>query len=164
MKKIVSLITAASFVAALTGVSFAGGYERKVAEVKTPVAEAPAAPASSGSVVYDESSMNKNLGGAGATTVEAGKTSGDVFTGFMKECGIIAEGVGKTTGEVTVGAAKTTGECLKGFADSCGKMLFGAGESSARVADNTGKIVAGEGEAAPVEAKAEMVKGKPETK
>lgn len=160
MKKKISAAIAVLFIAALTGVSFAGGYERKVAEVKAPVSEARA---SSGSVVYDESAMNKNLGGAGMTTVEAGKTSGDVFTGFMKECGVIAEGIGKTTGEVIVGAAKTTGECLKGFADSCGKMLFGAGETTAKVADNTGKIVAGQEEAA-VEAKAKTVKSRPETK
>jgi len=163
MKKLFSGVIAVLFVAALTSVAFAGGYERKATEVKAPAMEAPAAPASSGSVVYDESAMNKNLGGAGTTTVEAGKTSGDVFTGFMKECGVVAEGMGKTAGEVTVGAAKTTGECLKGFADSCGKMLFGAGETTAKVADNTGKIVAGHEEAA-VEARAETVRGGVETK
>lgn len=161
MKKVVLSAVAVLYVTALTGVSFAGGYERKATEVKSaPVAEAPAS--SSGSVVYDESSMNKNLGGMGSTTVDAGKTSGDVFTGFMKECGVVAEGMGKTTGDITVGAAKTTGECLKGFADSLGKMVFGAGETTVKVADNTGKIVAGEGEAAA--AAPQTMRCAPETK
>ncbi|HRZ86517.1 MAG TPA: hypothetical protein P5287_01735 [bacterium] len=149
MKKLVAVIVSVLVVAGMIGTACAGGYEKKAVKRKMPVTKAPveqpaAEEQQSGSVVYDEKDMNKNLGGAGETTVNAGKTTGDAFTGFMKETGTVVEGMGKTTGDVTVGAAKTAGECVKGFFDSAGRMLFGAGESSVKVADNSGKIVAGE--------------------
>lgn len=169
MKKFFALLVVAVFICAFSAVSFAGGYEQKSSEwtpstestssCSAPAVEEPAASAEPVACAevkpaeavsqqtaagYDEAKLNENLDGAGKTLRDAGKSSGDIVTGFLGQSGKVIEGAGKTTGDVLVGAGKTTCASVKGFFDSAGRMFFGAGESTVKAADNTGKIVVGQ--------------------